>query len=94
MRSVEKATFFRLNIGSTDLFGRQKEYLLNLRRLSLIHCSRFFCWRPWIKTPNLRFLEVVGDLAVASCFDTPLLDVFFLISDIRTRRSGELEEKF
>ena len=92
MRSVEKATF-RLYYRSNDLFGRQKEYLLNLRRLSLIHCSHHFSWSPWIKIPNLRFLEVVGDLAVASCFDTAILDDLLLISDIRTRKSGKLEEQ-
>ena len=80
MRSVKTATFYTLEIGSTILFDPQKEYLLNLRQLSLINCPPFSCQRPWIKTPNLRVLKVAGDLAVASCFNTPILDDLCLIS--------------
>src|SRR5258706_5996153 len=93
MRSVKTATFFRLEIHSTSLFDPQKEYLLNLRQLSLIDCPPFSCRHPWVKTPNLRVLKVVGDLSVASSFDTPILDDLCLISrtPTRTRQSRKRE---
>jgi len=95
MRSVKKATFFGLDMGSTSLFDPQREYLLNLRRLSLVRCSPPSYQPSRIKTPNLRVLKVVGDLAVTSCFDIPILDDLSLISHIRTwtRHSGKREEE-
>ena len=79
MRSVETATFFRLMKCQTTLFDPQKDYLLNLRQLILDSCPPFPFQRPWIKTPNLRVLKVVGDLEFASFFDTPILDDLCLI---------------
>jgi hypothetical protein len=95
MQSVRRATFFRLDISSTNLFDSQKGYVRNLRRLSLIRCSGFSSHQPWIKVPNLRVLKVVGDLAVTSCFDTPILDDLCLISHTHTwtRHSAKREEE-
>lgn len=95
MQSVKTATFFKLEIGSTSLFDPQKEYLLNLRQLSLIDCPPFSCQHPRIKTPNLRVLKVAGDLAVTSCFDTPILDDLCLISHTppRTFQSRKREKE-
>lgn len=94
LRSVETATFHELPTRSTTLFDPRKEYLLNLRQLSLIDCPRFYSQRPWIKTPNLRVLKVVGDLKFASFFDTPILDDLCLIGHepTLTTRLGEHEE--
>jgi hypothetical protein len=93
MQGVEIATFLRLHI-SPDLFAPQGGYLLNLRRLSLIHCTNF-SQQPRIKTPNLRFLKVVGDFSVASYFEVPILDNLSFISDIQilTRHSTKEEER-
>lgn len=95
MRSVEKATFTRLDLGSTNIFDPQKEYHHNLCQLSLIHCSPSYPQQLQIKAPNLRFFKVVGDLEVASCFDTPVLDDLVLISGVRawTRDSEKREEE-
>ena len=91
IRGVETATFFRLSTSPTILFDPQKDYLHNLRQLSLISCPPFYLQRPWIKTPNLRVLKVDGHLETASFFDTPILDDLCLISHVRTMHLGNHE---
>lgn len=84
MRSVQKATFFRLDIKLFDFqMEYQKEYLLNLCQLTLSRCSSTSSRDLRIKTPNLRVLKVVEDLAITCCFDTPILDDLCLISHRR-----------
>lgn len=85
MRSVQNATFYRLDIKLFDFqMEHQKEYLLNLRQLTLSHCFSPHYRDLRIKTPNLRVLKVVEDFAVTPCFDTPILDDLCLISHRRT----------
>jgi hypothetical protein len=93
-RGVEKATFSNLNIGPTGLFAPQKNYLLNLGQLSLIHCyPSSFSPQPRVKMPNLRSLKVVGQPGVTSCFETPILDELLLISGVHIsiREEGVLK---
>jgi hypothetical protein len=80
MGSVRRATFFEVDVFSVNFFNSQKESFRNLRQLSLIRPCGFPIRQLWIKIPNLRVLEVVGDFAIISCFDTPILDDLCLIS--------------